>query len=97
MTIPVTEQAGGKWPAVLKGERVAGTADDVFLKRVVEGGLSVSEAKGMVASWRKALFEAEGVRLLMFLSAEDYAAFCPLEIRPAATEMARVGVIWVEF
>ena len=49
VTIPVTEQAGGKWPAVLKGERVAGTADDVFLKRVVEGGLVFQKRRGW---WR---------------------------------------------
>ena len=50
----------------------------------------------MVDCWREAFFEREGVRLLMFLSAQDYERFCPMKVRPAATEVAWVGVIWVE-
>jgi hypothetical protein len=97
VSIPLTEkEAGGKWPVSLEARRVPGKADEVFLRAIVGRGLSDSEARGMAASWRKAFFKTEGVRLLMFLSAEDYGVFCPLEVTPAPTEMARVGVIWVE-
>ena len=97
VSIPLTEkEAGGKWPVSLEARNVPGKADEVFLKAIVGRGLSDSEARGMVASWRKAFFETEGARLLMFLTAEDYQVFCPLEVLPAPTEMARVGVIWVE-
>jgi hypothetical protein len=85
-----------EWPAnpverKIEGEEVPAA----FFKLLRNHGLNKSEATGMIGSW-KMLFSREGERVLMFLNGEDYAQFCPIQIRPAATEMARVGVIWCE-
>jgi hypothetical protein len=97
VTIPLTSNSPARVvPRIITGRVVRGTAEDAFSSKLTERGLTDSEKRGMIDSWRHVFFEREGVRLLMFLSTQDYERFCPMTVRPAATEMARVGVIWVE-
>jgi hypothetical protein len=64
---------------------------------LTRAGLSGPEADGLVACWRPQFFAAEGRRFLLLMSAADYNALCPLRIRPAPTELARVGLVLTEF
>ena len=67
-----------------------------FRQMLTDAGLSGEESAGLLASWDKEFFRTSGTRLLMRLSAADYEAQCPLTIRPAPTEVARVGILWTE-
>jgi hypothetical protein len=97
VSIPLTsKEAGQNWPTFPVGQKLQVTADEAFLRVVFERGLTQSEGKGMLQCWRKAFFETDGVRLLMFLTSKDYEGFCPLTAKPEPTELARVGVIWAE-
>ena len=70
---------------------------DQFVKFAMQEGLNVEEATGMARCWRKAFFETDGQRILCFLNRQDYDSFCPLEVNPQPTELARCGVVFTEF
>jgi len=98
VTIPLTLNSIDRMvPRVLPRTEVRGSALGAFSSKLTERGMTDSEKRGMIDSWRQAFFEREGVRLLIFLSARDYERFCPMTVKPAATEVVRVGVVWVEF
>lgn len=64
-----------------------------FHSLLVERGLTVEEADGLVAVWRKQFFETPGLRLLTIMSEEDYAAYSELKVRPQPTSLVRVGIV----
>ncbi|MDP1561759.1 MAG: HEAT repeat domain-containing protein [Pirellulaceae bacterium] len=64
-----------------------------FHSLLVERGLTVKEADGLVAVWRKQFFETPGLRLLTIMSEEDYAAYSELKVRPQPTSLVRVGIV----
>jgi hypothetical protein len=98
VTIPLTLNSIDRVvPRVLPRTEVRGMAEEALSSKLTERGLTESEKRGMLDCWRHEFFEREGVRLLMFLSARDYERFCPMTVKPAATEVVRVGVVWVEF
>jgi hypothetical protein len=68
-----------------------------FLKMLTDYGLSAAEAKGLVDAWRGYLFESPGTRLLLRMSSFDYDRLCPISVKPAPTEMVRLGLILTEF
>ena len=70
---------------------------DQFVKFAMQEGLNVEEATGMARCWRKSFFETNGQRILCFLNRQDYDSFCPLEVKPNPTELARCGVVFTEF
>ena len=78
--------------------------DDLHQGRVIEkfcgmlagAGLTPDEADGLVASWQKKFFQTDGTRLLLIMSRQDYDRFCPIDIRPKPTELARVGIVLTE-
>jgi len=76
-----------------RGEAVAGLLHEMLMR----AGLSATEADGLIACWRPQFLAAEGSRFLLVMSAADYDALCPLRIRPAPTEVARVGLVLTEF
>jgi hypothetical protein len=97
VAVPVHVEASFlTWPAYPDVDPVERPAAAAFEAMITRAGLNKSEAAGMVASWRRAFFETDGVRLLMLLSPADYEFFCPLKLSPAPTSIARVGVIWTE-
>jgi hypothetical protein len=97
LQIPITNGPFNyKWPVTPEGQKVDGPPDAAFFKLVTRGGLTTSEATGMLECWRKPFFQNDGVRLLMFLSAKDYETVCSVTVKPAPTESARVGIIWAE-
>ena len=77
----------------LHGEQVF----DQFIQFAMREGLNIEEAKGMANCWRKSFFETDGQRILCFLNRQDYDSFCPLEVTPKPTELARCGVVLTEF
>jgi hypothetical protein len=77
----------------LEGPAVEAALLDICRAR----GLTASEAAGLLACWRKPFFETDGRRFLLVLSAVDYDTALPLTVRPAATEMVRVGIVLTEF
>jgi hypothetical protein len=64
---------------------------------LVEQGLTEEEAQGFMQSWQERFFRHPGRRLLTLLHPDEYHRLCPIEVRPAATEVARIGVILKEF
>jgi hypothetical protein len=97
VSVPVAvNERRGEWPRRPVGTAVLGKAEDAFLEMLQASGLKESEARGMLDCWRRPFFQTEGTRVLMFLLERDYDAFCPMVMRPAPTETARVGVIWAE-
>jgi hypothetical protein len=74
-----------------------GRVSEAFEAQVRSMGLTAPEAAGMAACWRREWFETDGERVLLFLEARDYELFCPMRVRPAPTELVRVGVVWLEF
>lgn len=70
---------------------------DEFVKLVMKEGLNQQEAIGMANCWKPAFFEKDGVRLLCFMNRYDYDSFCPIEIDPQPTKLARCGVVLTEF
>jgi hypothetical protein len=103
--------AGGKataWPLAVPvdGGRVrlaesrpaAGAdAEAALLAQLIEAGLTADEAGGLITCWRKLFFQTDGQRFLLRLRPADYEAMCPMTVRPAATEGARVGLVLTEF
>ena len=72
-------------------------AIDSFRQMLVEAGLTVPEAEGLIASWKHHFFETNGTRFLLLMSADDYDTLCPIQVRPAPTELVRVGIVLTEF
>ena len=64
---------------------------------LTQAGLRAEEADGMIACWRPQFFATPGNRFVLVMSARDYDMRCPLQIRPAPTELARVGLVLFEF
>jgi len=60
-------------------------------------GLTDEEAAGLINTWRPQFFETDGTRLLVRINGAEYDRLCPLQIRPAPTELARVGLVLYEF
>jgi hypothetical protein len=60
-------------------------------------GLTAPEAEGLIAAWTPQFFRTEGRRFILRMSPEEYARQCPLEVRPAPTEVVRLGLILTEF
>ncbi len=60
-------------------------------------GLTTPEADGLIAAWSPQFFHTEGRRFILRMSPEDYAAQCPIAVRPAPTELVRLGLILTEF
>lgn len=74
----------------LDGEQV----ESALLNLVqINGGLTSTEANGLIAAWRKQFLETPGERLLVRLNKNHYDYACPLKIRPIPTECARVGLV----
>jgi hypothetical protein len=80
-------------PTPARGQAVA----DSLRQMLTGAGLSAVEADGLIACWRRQFLVAEGSRFLLVMSAADYDALCPLRIRPAPSEVARVGLVLTEF
>lgn len=60
-------------------------------------GLSGPEAEGLIAAWAPQFFRAEGRRFILRMSPDGYAKLCPMQVRPAPTEVVRLGLILTEF
>lgn len=74
----------------LDGEQV----ESALLNLVqINGGLTSTEANGLIIAWRKQFLETPGERLLVRLNKNHYDYACPLKIRPIPTECARVGLV----
>ena len=67
-----------------------------FRAALTSAGLTHAEAAGLLDCWEQQFFYTPGTRFLLIMSSEDYDAFCPLRIRPAPTELARVGILLTE-
>lgn len=92
--VPVREGEVSPGPlSVVQGEAVA----QALRGMVTSGGLTGAEADGLVDCWRPQFFEREGSRFVLVMSAADYDAMCPMQIRPTPTEVARVGLVLTEF
>lgn len=63
----------------------------------IERGLTEPEAMGLIDAWRPQFFHTAGARLILIMSSADYETLCPIKVRPAPTEMVRVGIILTEF
>jgi hypothetical protein len=59
---------------------------------LVEAGLSVDEAKAMVATWRDVWFSEPGTRVLALMPRDWVDSVLPLKITPAPTNLTRVFV-----
>jgi len=83
--------------AAMAGAPVRGEAVAELLHRLLtQAGLTAPEADGLIACWRPQFLETDGSRFLLVMSAADYDCLCPLRIRPAPTELARVGLVLTE-
>lgn len=69
---------------------------DAFQHMLVTAGLTAPEAAGLIAAWTQQFFQTDGTRVLFLMPREDYDNICPIEVRPAPTEMARVGIVLTE-
>ena len=74
----------------------AAAAQKHFLAMLTQYGLTADEASGLADVWKRQFWETPGKRLLVVLSARDYDAMCPLNIRPKPTELVRLGVLLTE-
>jgi hypothetical protein len=85
-------------PGLIVHPDLSGDAvEEVLRKWIVGGGLNEGEAAGLIDCWKKQFFQTPGVRVIQLISREEYDRFCPMTVRPAPTEMARVGLILTEF
>lgn len=95
---PVAVPVDGGRVRLSESRPVSGSdAEAVLQGMLTEAGLTREEAKGLIGCWRKQFFQTDGQRFLLRLRPEDYEAICPMTIRPAATEGARVGLVLFEF
>lgn len=68
-----------------------------FKKLLMDYGLTAEESDGLIEAWRALLFQTDGQRILLRMSADDYDALCPMGIRPPPTTLIRLGFILTEF
>ena len=80
-------------PALVGESAVAGRLREMLLRY----GLTGPEADGLIAAWTPQFFRAEGRRFLLRMSPADYARQCPMQVRPAPTEVVRLGLVLTEF
>ena len=59
-------------------------------------GLNRAESAGLLKCWTPAFFEQPGQRIVFLLHRGEYDLMCPLDVRPAPTETARVGLVLTE-
>ena len=76
----------------IKGQAV----ENELLEILIELGLNIEEAKGLIDCWRKQFFETDGQRVLTILDTKEYDRLCPIMISPAPTEISRVGIVLSE-
>ena len=81
------------WSTPLQGPAVI----QRFREMLLAYGLSGSEAEGLIAAWTPQFFRTEGRRFVLRMSPEEYARQCPMQVRPAPTEVVRLGLILTEF
>ena len=67
-----------------------------MLDSLKTAGLNDQEAKALMKCWMPAFFEAPGQRVVFFLHRSEYDLMCPMSLRPAPTELARVGLVLTE-
>jgi hypothetical protein len=68
-----------------------------FKNLLTDYGLTPEESDGLINAWRTSLFQTNGQRILLRMSADDYDALCPIAIRPPPTTLIRLGFILTEF
>jgi len=68
-----------------------------FREMLVVYGLTGAEADGLLAAWSPWLFHAEGRRFILRMPPGDYARQCPMWMRPAPTQVVRLGLVLSEF
>lgn len=71
--------------------------EEQLMEILIQYGLNVEEAKGLVDCWRPQFFETEGKRLLTIFGNVEYQNLCPISITPDPTELRRVGIVLTEF
>lgn len=64
---------------------------------LVRFGLTGPEADGLLAAWAPQFFRTEGRRFILRMSPAEYARQCPMQVRPAPTEVVRLGLVLTEF
>lgn len=75
---------------------LAGEARALLMAMLLEGGLTASEAEGLVDAWEPQLLRTEGERVLVRFSSRDYDGMCPIRVEPAPTALVRVGLLLTE-
>ena len=90
----------------LKGEQVidlkelelsrVGDLKASMLDRLKTAGLNDQEASALIKCWTPAFFEQPGQRVVFLLHRNEYKLMCPMSLRPAPTELARVGLVLTE-
>ena len=61
-----------------------------------QAGLNKEESAGLLKCWMPAFFQQPGQRIVFLLHRDEYDLMCPMDIRPAPTETARVGLVLTE-
>ena len=72
-------------------------AREQLLALLLKGGLKSAEAEGLLDCWAPQFFNTPGLRFIAVFGTAEYDKLCPMELRPAATERARVGLQLKEF
>jgi len=79
-------------------ELSAGAAiQESMFEQLLEAGLNGQEANGLIKCWTPAFFESPGQRIVFLLHESEYDLMCPMNLRPAPTKLARVGLVLTEF
>lgn len=58
-----------------------------------EDGLNKTEADGMIDVWDAEFFRRPGKRVLFLMDRPEYDRICPISVRPAPSELRRVGIV----
>lgn len=77
----------------LKGDAVKQRLTQIL----VEYGLNLEEAEGLVDCWTPQFFETKGKRFLTIFGTKEYNLLCPIKVSPTPTELVRVGIVLQEF
>ncbi len=64
---------------------------------LLKEGLKSAEAEGLLDCWSPQFFKTQGLRFILVFGTSVYDKVCPMNLRPAATERARVGLQLNEF
>ncbi|WP_422931344.1 hypothetical protein [Singulisphaera sp. PoT] len=94
-TLGVGEDIKGIIPDMAKAlplEEFAKAVGDELVKRLVESGLYLKEARAMVNTWKQSYFKTEGTRALFVLPQRWTDEFIPMTITPKPKELVRVMV-----